>query len=84
MTLGRASNAWLGLVEGFETPFGLELLSTVHWVATRGRAQGEDGIVAATYGWNDRKKQFSPDQIRLAVKLTRRNWLPGGAAGAKP
>jgi len=26
------------LVEGFETPFGLELLSTVHWVANRSRS----------------------------------------------
>jgi hypothetical protein len=24
------------LVQGFETPFGMELLATVHWVATRG------------------------------------------------
>ena len=27
------------LVEGFETPFGLELLSTVHWVVAREGAQ---------------------------------------------
>src|SRR6266446_1192462 len=37
------------LVQGFETPFGLELLSTVHWVATRGGARSESEVVAATY-----------------------------------
>src|SRR5678815_2330951 len=27
------------LVEGFESPFGLELLATVHWIACKERAQ---------------------------------------------
>ena len=73
-----------GLVQGFETPFGLELLSTVHWVATRGVIRDENEVIAATYAWNDRKKQFSPDQIRLAANVLRSNgWLPGGADGAK-
>ena len=31
------------LVEGFETPFGLELLATVHWVATREKATDARG-----------------------------------------
>jgi hypothetical protein len=64
------------LVEGFETPFGLELLSTVHWVATREGVTNADQIVAGTYAWNDRKKRFSPGQISLAFDvLGKKNWL---------
>lgn len=69
------------LVEGFETPFGLELLSTVHWVATREGAATTDGVVAAVYAWNERKKRFSPRQIGLALDvLTRKGWFRLGSA----
>jgi O-acetyl-ADP-ribose deacetylase (regulator of RNase III) len=64
------------LVEGFETPFGLELLSTVHWVVTREGAQTEDEVVRRVYGWNERKRQFSPRQIALARDvLARKGWI---------
>ena len=36
------------LVQGFETSFGLELLSTVHWVATHGDARAANDVVART------------------------------------
>jgi len=65
------------LVEGFETPFGLELLSTVHWVATREGAESVPDVVARVYSWNERKRQFSPRQIALAfTALQRKGWLP--------
>ena len=71
------------LVEGFETPFGLELLSTVHWIATSGTAQTADDVVSGTYAWNERKKQFSVEQIRLALDvLTNKDWLPAGLTSA--
>ena len=64
------------LVQGFETPFGLELLSTVHWVATREGAQTGDQAVLSTYAWNQRKRRFSQDQIRLAREvLLSKGWL---------
>lgn len=69
--LGRVSD----LVDGFESPFGLELLSTVHWVATRKQPQSTDDIVAEIHGWNDRKRQFSRRQIQLALQvLSRKGW----------
>lgn len=69
------------LVEGFETPFGLELLSTVHWVATQEGAHGRREIRQATYGWGHRKKQFTPGQIDLAVdRLQSQGWLQPIAA----
>lgn len=60
------------LVEGFETPFGLELLSTVHWVARQEGARTLDDVARATYGWNDRKTRFSHDQLALAFNVLTR------------
>jgi len=66
------------LVEGFETPFGLELLATVHWVVTREEARGADRIAAGVHAWNDRKRRFSPRQIGIAFDTLRtKGWLPG-------
>lgn len=68
------------LVEGFETPFGLELLATVHWVATREGATSLDAAVARTYSWNERKKRFTSDQIKLALDvLAKKGWLETAA-----
>ncbi|MEX2648953.1 MAG: macro domain-containing protein [Alphaproteobacteria bacterium] len=67
------------LVQGFETPFGLELLSTVHWVAIQGDCQSVDDVIAQTYAWNRRKKRFSPRQIRLALSALARNGWTGAA-----
>jgi O-acetyl-ADP-ribose deacetylase (regulator of RNase III) len=64
------------LVEGFESPFGLELLATVHWIASSEPTKTLDQLVARTYAWNDRKKQFSRRQIALAVEvLSQKNWI---------
>ena len=64
------------LVEGFETPFGLELLSTVHWVVTRLNARSPSEVVRKTYAWNERKRRFTPHQISLALKvLSSKRWI---------
>lgn len=66
------------LVEGFESPFGLELLATVHWIATKEAAQSVEDVVTQTYAWNERKRQFSKRQISLALDvLGRKDWLGG-------
>ncbi len=63
------------LVEGFESPFGLELLSTVHWVMRHEPARTLPDVVARTYAWNDRKRQFTPRQIGIAVDvLANKGW----------
>lgn len=63
------------LVDGFETPFGLELLSTVHWVVTHGATSVED-VVEKTHRWNSRKRRFTPGQIRLALNvLAEKGWI---------
>lgn len=64
------------LVEGFESPYGLELLSTVHWVAGEEKIRTIEGIIARTYAWSDRKRQFSRRQIELAVNvLLHKGWI---------
>lgn len=64
------------LVEGFETPFGLELLSSVHWVASRENVRSAEDAVSKVYAWNERKKRFSPRQIGIAFETLRANgWL---------
>jgi O-acetyl-ADP-ribose deacetylase (regulator of RNase III) len=64
------------LVEGFETPFGLELLATVHWVASREQAASVEDAIAKVYAWSDRKKRFSPRQIGIAFETLRaKGWL---------
>lgn len=54
------------LVEGFESPEGLELLATVHWVASRDGARDEASWVASTHAWGERKRRFDAEQIALA------------------
>jgi O-acetyl-ADP-ribose deacetylase (regulator of RNase III) len=64
------------LVAGYESPFGLELLATVHWVATRANARTLDDVMDETYGWGDRKRQFSPAQLEQALGvLQAKGWI---------
>jgi len=68
------------LIEGFETPHGMELLSTVHWVATHEEAAARiDAEVAksAVASWSDRKRQmFKPEHVNLAwLRLKDRGWI---------
>lgn len=64
------------LVEGFESPFGLELLSTVHWVMRHEPVHTLPDVVARTYAWNDRKRQFTPRQIGIAADVLMSNgWV---------
>jgi O-acetyl-ADP-ribose deacetylase (regulator of RNase III) len=57
------------LIKGFETTFGMELLSTVHWVATREQAANAEAAVTKVHAWNPRKRMFEPRHIRLAWGL---------------
>ena len=69
------------LVDGFESSFGLELLSTVHWVLEHDPVTSREDLVARVYGWNERKKRFSPRQIGLAADtLTEKGWTATAAA----
>ena len=73
------------LVEGFESSFGLELLSTVHWVLESDTPATRGGLVTRTHAWNERKKRFSPRQIHLAADvLVEKGWVDAGAHIIRP
>lgn len=64
------------LVTGFETPFGLELLATIHWIARHDHPRTIEDVVARTYAWNERKKRFTPRQIQIAATvLAQKGWI---------
>lgn len=64
------------LVDGFESPYGLELLSTVHWIAKEEPDQDLGKVVEQTHRWNERKKMFTPRQIEIATETLRnQGWI---------
>lgn len=68
------------LIDGFETPYGLELLATVHWIATREDATAKNDIAAAITGvraWSPRKqKLFKEPHIRVSwQRLKDTSWI---------
>jgi len=74
------------LISGFETPYGMELLATVHWVGTRdpGVHSGIDAV-RAVHEWNARKRAvFSSDHIKIAWRrLQGEGWLHSVRTGTK-
>ena len=73
-------NRVVNLVEGFESSFGLELLATVDWVAAKHPSSTDDEVIAHTYAWGYRKRQFTKRQIRLALQnLRNKDWLSPSA-----
>jgi len=64
------------LVTGFESPFGLELLSTVHWLIKHEMVKTLEDVIIRTHAWNSHKQQFTPRQIKLAVDvLENKGWI---------
>jgi O-acetyl-ADP-ribose deacetylase (regulator of RNase III) len=67
------------LIDGFETPYGMEMLATIHWVATHNARAALDSeiAIAAVHAWSDRKRQlFKPNHLRKAwQQLYEQDWL---------
>ena len=65
------------LIEGFESPYGMELLTTVHWLFKKEQIKSEDKIVESVHGWSERKQNMmKPEHIKLAWKrLKEKNWI---------
>lgn len=65
------------LIEGFETPRGLELLTTVQWIRSHEPdiADNPDQIVQHVHSWNAHKRTFPQHQIHSALKrLQEQGW----------
>ncbi len=67
------------LIDGFQSPYGMELLATVHWVAAHEpNVRTLDQAVRAVHAWNERKASLMPaPHVRAAWdRLAAQNWLP--------
>lgn len=67
------------LIEGFETPYGMELLATVHWVMIEDMMAAIDPrqAVDRVTKWSARKRKlFKPEHIVRAWERLRKDW-PG-------
>ena len=63
------------LVNGFETPFGMELLATTYWVA-KNEVSTMPEIINHVYDWGTQKQIFNQRQIRLAAeRLAKQGWI---------
>jgi O-acetyl-ADP-ribose deacetylase (regulator of RNase III) len=67
------------LIEGFETPYGMELLASVYWVCMEetNPAQNAEEASAKIFSWNaHKKKTFKKNHILKAWnRLAEQNWL---------
>jgi O-acetyl-ADP-ribose deacetylase (regulator of RNase III) len=69
-------NQVINLIEGFETAYGMELLATVHWLASKEDAVTADQIVSKFYAWNTHKRIFKEADILLAWEvLQQKGWI---------
>jgi O-acetyl-ADP-ribose deacetylase (regulator of RNase III) len=63
------------LASGFESAYGMELLATVHWVATQEGAKSAAEAVRLTREWNTRKSMFPNEHIETAWNvLKKKGW----------
>lgn len=72
------------LSEGCESAYGMELLASVHWVATHenvGTAADPDVVAELVGAWNARKhRMMGPDHVAKAWSHLRdERWLTGSA-----
>lgn len=67
---GQRFDEVLGLVDGFESPYGLELLATVHWLGTiedSRAAEDSNAAVKLVLAWSRRKARlFTERHIEFA------------------
>ncbi len=73
------------LCAGFSTPFGMELLGSVHWIATHDE-QVVDAASCAEHlwAWNERKRRlFNARHVQVAWDaLAAAGWLATGTVGS--
>lgn len=79
----RVSN----LIDGFQSAYGMELLATVHWVATNAPfATSPDEALAAVRAWSPRKADLMrPAHVTAAwSRLSLQAWIPAIASTLHP
>lgn len=66
------------LIEGYQSPYGMELLSSVHWVATHEpEIRSLEEAITAIGSWNERKRSLmKPEHVASAWRrLKDEGWL---------
>jgi O-acetyl-ADP-ribose deacetylase (regulator of RNase III) len=64
------------LVQGYESPYGLELLSSVHWLAHHEGHFPVEKIIQEMLGWSESKRnKFNEDVIRTAYDRLKEDGL---------
>jgi len=81
-TVGERTRRVSQLIEGLESPFGLELLTTVHWAATRDGARSPLQATQVVADWTPRKREvFGEREVTIAwERLRDQGWLDVGQA----
>jgi O-acetyl-ADP-ribose deacetylase (regulator of RNase III) len=67
------------LIEGYESPYGLELLASVHWTVKHEHTDGSksDAVINGIQAWNERKRKvMQPMHIEKALhRLINMQWI---------
>ncbi|WP_421579880.1 hypothetical protein [Shinella sp. M31] len=65
------------LIDGFESPYGMELLGTVHWAAGESESKSLDEVIQRVHAWNARKRELmKPAHIKVAYeRLMSEGWI---------
>lgn len=66
------------LIDGFESPYGMELLASVHWLALNDpEVEDVQSAISAIGNWNSRKKALmTPAHVQAAwSRLHQQSWL---------
>jgi O-acetyl-ADP-ribose deacetylase (regulator of RNase III) len=65
------------LIEGFETPYGMELLATVHWAASNKGATSPEEALRIVQEWTPRKGDlFNEEHVEIAwERLEEEGWM---------
>jgi O-acetyl-ADP-ribose deacetylase (regulator of RNase III) len=74
------------LIRGYETPYSMELLATVHWVASHEGARTPAEARDRVQSWNERKKaRYRERHIEKAwQRLESEGWIGGAGSAAAP
>lgn len=75
---GERLDRVIQLIQGFESPYELELLATTHWVVADEGATEYSEAISKVQEWSRRKEQlFTPHHIGAAWnRLHEHGWLP--------
>lgn len=65
------------LIEGFESPYGMELLATVHWLVVQEELKNVNDVFQKVQEWSDRKaKKIQRRHVEIAYEaLSQRSWI---------